>query len=417
VAAASDLDLVVFGATGVTGRQVAAYLAARAPKVGATWAAAGRNPDRLRGTLAEIGVEAPELIAADVGDPESLLVMARRARVVLNLVGPYTRYGRPVIDACVAGGASYMDLTGEIPFVRDVIDEFDAAARDAKVKIVQVSGFEALPPDLAVLLAVQTARERYDEPLAQADLDVTTTPPPGMPRPSDMISGGTLQSLAEAAGDSNADRVTDPAALIVDPARAERVRAVSPIRLRPRRGRNGAVIAPMVPAAFINPAVIHRTAALLDLEPFTYREGVAIGGPGPTLPLRYAVAGALAGTQAAVRRVANGGPALRGRASRTMARVLPGSGFGPRQDRLEAWRWRMFLDARTVSGEAIAVEVIARGHPGYLTTAKLLGEAGLMLATDSATPDRAGCLTPAAAIGTEGLARFAEADTTIKLAD
>lgn len=401
----------------MTGRQVAAYLAARAPGVGATWAAAARNPDKLRGLLAEIGVEAPELIAADVGDPDSLLAMAKRARVVLNLVGPYTLYGRPVIEACVAGGASYMDLTGEIPFARDVIDEFDAAAREANVKVVQVSGFEALPPDLAVLLAAQTAQERYGEPLAQADLSATTTPPPGLPRPSDMISGGTLQSLAEATGDANASRVTDPAALIVDPDRAERVRAVSPIRLRPRRGRKGAVIAPMVPAAFINPAVIQRTAALLDLEPFAYREGIAIRGPGPTLPFRYAAAGALAGTQAATRGIANAGPAVRGRASRTLSRILPGSGFGPRQDRLEGWRWGMWVDAQTPSGQSIPVEVVAQGHPGYLTTAKILGEAGLMLAADGVTPERAGCLTPASAVGTEGLARFAEADMTIQLAD
>ena len=97
------------------------------------------------------------------------------------MVGPYTLHARPVIEACVAGGAHYMDLTGEIPFVRRVIDEFDDPARDAGVKLVQVSGFEALPPDLAVLLAAETARERWDEGLAHADLAVTAQPPPGLP--------------------------------------------------------------------------------------------------------------------------------------------------------------------------------------------------------------------------------------------
>jgi short subunit dehydrogenase-like uncharacterized protein len=321
-----------------------------------------------------------------------------------------------VIEACVAEGASYMDLTGEIPFVRDMIDEFDAAARNARVKIVEVSGFEALPPDLAVLLAAETARDRWDERLVRADLAATTSPPPGVPRPSDVISGGTLQSLAQATGDDNAARVTDPAALITDPKRAERVRAVSPIRLRPRRGRHGAVIAPMAPAAFINPAVIHRTAALLDLEPFEFNEGIAIAGPGPTLPLRYAAAGALAGTQAAVSALAHARPAVRSRMSKMLVRGLPGSGFGPRGERLEGWRWRMELEAKTVSGRTIEVEVDARGHPGYLSTANILGEAGLMLAADGETPELFGCITPAAAVGTASLARFAEADMTIRLA-
>ena len=81
--------------------------------------------------------------------------MASRARVVLNLVGPYTLYGRPVIEACVAGGAHYADLTGEIPFVRQMIDAFADRAAQAGVKLVQVCGFESLPADLAVLLAAE----------------------------------------------------------------------------------------------------------------------------------------------------------------------------------------------------------------------------------------------------------------------
>ena len=124
-----DLDVVVFGATGVTGRRVAAYLAERAPETGARWAAAARDPAKLDRILGEDGVSAPETIVADLDDAESLAAMASRARVVLNLVGPYTLYGRPVIEACVAGGAHYADLTGEIPFVRQMIDAFDEPRR------------------------------------------------------------------------------------------------------------------------------------------------------------------------------------------------------------------------------------------------------------------------------------------------
>ena len=71
--------------------------------------------------------------------------MAARARVVLNLVGPYTKYGRPVIEACVAAGCHYADLTGEVPFVRETIDEFNGPAAEAGVKLAQICGFEALP--------------------------------------------------------------------------------------------------------------------------------------------------------------------------------------------------------------------------------------------------------------------------------
>ena len=404
MAAERDFDVIVFGATGVTGRRVAAYLAEQ----GARWAPAARDAGKLERILAEDGVTAPESLAADVGDPASLAAMAARARVVLNLVGPYTLYGRPVIEACVSGGAHYADLTGEIPFVRQMIDAYDGRARAAGVKLVQVCGFEALPPDLMVQLAAETAQERWGQGLSEADVEVSIEGPPGMPRPSDMISGGTFQSLAAAAGGDDASAVTDPAALVTDPARAGEVRRRSPINVAPRRSGN-AVIAPMAPAAFINPAVIQRTAAISGVEPFRYREGLALRGASPTLPLRYAAAGVLSGTQAAVAAAARARPSVRRRVGRALGRILPGSGFGPAADRLEAWKWQMSVVGRTTGGHALQVEVDAEGHPGYLATARMLGEAGLLLAEEGATPERTGCLTPATALGTGCVDRFARA--------
>ena len=405
MAAERDFDVVVFGATGITGRQVAVYLAEQ----GARWAAAARNRSKCEEVLGELGCAAPETIVADVNDPASLAAMAARTKVVLNLAGPYTLYGRPVIEACVSNGAHYMDLTGEIPFVRQMIDAYDARAAEAGVKVVQVSGFEALPPDLAVLLVAETARERFGEGLAEVDVEVSVAGPPGMPRPSDMISGGTLQSLAAAAGGEDASAVTDPGALVTDPARSIEVRRRSPIKVAPRRGANGTVIAPMAPAAFINPAVIHRTAALTGAEPFRYREGIPLAGPALTLPLRFAGAGVLAGTQAAVAAAARARPSVRKRIGGALSKILPGSGFGPAGERLERWSWHVTATGRTTGGREVVVEVDADGHPGYLATARMLGEAGLLLAEEGLTPDRAGCLTPATALGTESLDRFERA--------
>ena len=162
-----DLDVVVFGATGVTGRRVAAYLAERAGETGRAGPRPRATPGSWRRCSARTASPRPRRSSADLGDPASLAAMASRTRVVLNLVGPYTLYGRPVIEACVAGGAHYVDLTGEIPFVRQMIDAFDARAAQAGVKLVQVCGFESLPSDLAVLLAAETARERWGEGLAR----------------------------------------------------------------------------------------------------------------------------------------------------------------------------------------------------------------------------------------------------------
>src|SRR5439155_6914250 len=241
------------------------------------------------------------------------------------------------------------------------------------------------------------------------------TGPAGMPRRSDVIAGGTLQSLAAAAGADDAAAVADPAALITDVAAAAAVRRSSPITVAPRRGTGGAVIAPMAPAAFINPAVIQRTAALVAAErgapeePFRYREGVALEGGAATLPLRYAAAGALSGTQAAVLAAARARPSVRQRVGRTLSRIFPSSGFGPTGERLERWSWRMSLAARTAGGHEVRVIVEGDGHPGYLSTARMLGEAGLLLAEPGATPERGGCLTPATALGTGSAGRLERA--------
>jgi short subunit dehydrogenase-like uncharacterized protein len=417
-----DLSVVVFGASGITGRRVAAYLAERAGEDGFNWAVAGRDAAKLARVLGEVGCTPPETIAADCADPASLGAMAARTRVVLDLVGPYTLYGRPVIEACVENGAHYMDLTGEIPFVRRIIDDFHERAAEAGVKVVEVSGFEALPPDLGVALAAETARERWGEELAEADAIITSQQPAGRIGAADIISGGTLQSLAEAIGADGAEEVTDPAALITDAGAAEQVRAVSPITVAPRASAGGDAIAPMTPAAYINPAVIQRSAYLAAAErgdgfkPFRYREGMAVPGSAATLPLRYAAAATLSGVQAAVVALSRAQPSIRTRASGLLRRVLPSSGFGPTGDRLEEWSWQLAVDARTEGGHYVRVDLDADGHPGYLATAKMLGEAGLMLSEDGVTPDRGGCLTPAAAIGTGALDRFERAGLRFRVA-
>jgi short subunit dehydrogenase-like uncharacterized protein len=406
-----DLDVVVFGATGITGRNVAAYLAERAPETGAKWAAGARDTAKLERLLGEMGVSAPEMIGADLRDPESLAAMASRARVVLNLVGPYTLYGRPVIEACVAHGAHYADVSGEMPFVRQIIDALDGPARTAGVKVVQVCGFESLPPDLAVQLAAVRARERWDEGLAEVDLQLRITEGSVMPEPS----GGTLQTFAAVAGGEDAARIADPAALVPDESLAAEIRRRSPLTIAPRRAAGGAVIAPMIPAPFINPAVIQRTTALLAAEhggrgePFRYREGIALDGGAASLPLRFAAASAMAGTQAVMRSVTRARPSVRHRVASAMERILPGSGFGPSGERLEGSVWEMTVEARTRGRHQVRVDVDSEGHIGFLATARMLGEAGLLLAEPGATPERAGCLTPATALGTASVERFERA--------
>jgi short subunit dehydrogenase-like uncharacterized protein len=411
-----EVDVAVLGATGVTGRRVAAYLASRAIETNSRWVAAGRDPDKVRRVLAEEGVHAAELATVDIARPKSLKALAERCRVVLNLVGPYAPVGREVVAACVEGGAHYVDISGEMQFIRRVITEFDEAARAAGVKVVQPAGFESLPADLLVRALAERAKEGFQQSLDDVELEGRIKNLlPGLPRPSDGMSGGTSQTMVAALLDDDAAVAVDPAALTVDPARAEHIRILSPIQLRPRRGSDGSVIAPMIPVAFINPAVIQRAAELSGDPPFRYREGIALRSGGARRAPSLALAGILGALQALQRSSVHASPAARRRYARMIGAVMPTSGFGPRPDRLEGYAWSMTVHARTSSGHTVGGRVSGSGHVGYLATARMMGETGLLLSEDGATPPAAGCLPPSLALGTRNLSRFTPAGLTFQI--
>lgn len=413
-----DFDVVVLGATGVTGRNVAVYLASRAATTGASWAVAGRDLAKVEKVLADSGLAAPAILQADVTDRSSLDAVAQSTRVLLNLVGPYAPTGRAVVAACVAAGAHYADLCGEMQFVRRTIDEFDSAARQAGVTVVQPAGFESVPSDLLVRAVVEAARGRHREPVTRVALEAKLSLLPGIPRPSDTISGGTAGSLIEALRDDDATVAIDPAALLIDTARAAEVRQRSPIRVRPRRSTDGrSVLAPMLPFAFINPAVIHRSSELGDGDdgPFGYTEGTAIPARGPAVLPVFALAGVLAGDMAMVRGMARASAKRRRMYARFLERMLPSSGQGPRPDRLEGYKWSIAVTATTASGSQTSGRVDGTGHIGYLASARMIGEVGLLLAGDPAPTSQFGCLPPAIALGTASMDRFSPAGLTFTI--
>jgi short subunit dehydrogenase-like uncharacterized protein len=108
-------------------------------------------------------------------------------------------------------------------------------------------------------------------------------------------------------------------------------------------------------------------------------------------------------------------PAVRRRFVDLLRRGLPSSGFGPAGERMEDWSWRIAVNARTVGGHQVRVDLEGEGQPGYLATGKMLGEAGLLLAEEGATPGRSGFLTPGAALGTSQLDRFRHAGVKIQV--
>ena len=193
-----ELDIVLYGATGFVGKLTAQYLA-RAGS-GARIALAGRSTDKLRAVKDTLGATAKDwpLLTADASKPSTLEAMAARTRVVVTTVGPYAKYGLPLVEACAAAGTDYADLTGEPQFIRSSIDLFHKQAVDTGARIVHACGFDSIPSDLTVYALYRKAAEDGTGELTDTTLVVR--------RFAGGVSGGTLASMLEIMRDASGDR-------------------------------------------------------------------------------------------------------------------------------------------------------------------------------------------------------------------
>jgi short subunit dehydrogenase-like uncharacterized protein len=406
----SKLAVIILGATGITGRQAVPYMRERAEQLDLGWGIAGRSRDRLEALVSDWPEqERPEIFVVDTEVPETVAAAVSETETIVNFAGPFARMAPPVIEACVDAGIAYVDVTGEIDFVARMIERWHEPAQQSGARIVQVCGFEALPFDLLALSAIERlAAEHGEEPVAIEEI-FSGKPPPGLPLPSDLVSHGTFESLREAMAGDDAASLGDPAALIGSLSPPEAVRAASPVRNRPRWDSEVGPLAPMIPSPVINPPVIQRSLGLAGRPPLPYREALAVSSLVPTRPAQMIVAGGAAAMNGGLALLAKAPASVR-RAGTSAMKVLTPAG-GPREDRLEAWSWRIVCRVQGPSGASAETTVEAAGHPGYLATSRMTTEAGLILADEtSATPGASGCLTPAAALGAAELDRFAAAE-------
>ena len=415
----ADFDIVVLGATGLTGRLVVEQLLSvdallRSATGTRRWAVAGRDQASLAKILSGLKAEDVEILIADFNDQASLEKMAERTLVVLNLAGPYTKGAEQVIAACVGAGTSYVDLSGELPLLRRVIDRFDGPARRAGVKVVQMAGWEAMPADLTALLASQRAVAQTSgsnftvndgpgaaNPIANITVTINFTRKPagGVPL-NQSVSAGTMASIVEMLDDQSAKIIGQSDALLPVQAGSSRP---APIRLRPGVV-NGRVLGPVVPVAFLNPPIIHRTAALLAAEQGVtyvsahYLEGVDLGPAGGISgKLQQAKAAFKGSFQRSMILVTSLPLSVRRWLSARLRKRLPKAGTGPTDHYLRDWDWTVQARAITIEGAVGVATLTGSGHPGYTATAAIIVEVGLSIVNgDSA---RVGCITPALVMG------------------
>ncbi|AUX43062.1 saccharopine dehydrogenase [Sorangium cellulosum] len=388
-------DVIVFGATGFTGRLVAEYLAEKSRDAAAQaaapppfrWAIAGRSAARLAEVKAAMEAIDPAcaslgVIEASSEDAASLERMAGEGRVVLTTVGPYAERGEPLVEACIRAGTDYADLTGEPAFVDRLLERHHEGARARGVRIVNCCGFDSIPHDLGVLFTV--TKLPAGEPIVVE----------GIVRAQGSFSGGTWQSLIEIMA---ARRRRKRGAGAEPEQGGRKVQA-----LRSRIHYEKALRAWVCPMPSIDPDVVLRSARELDVygPDFQYGHFMQVKSG---LQLVIGIAGI--GAVAALAKV---GP------TRELLRKVRAPGEGPSaEERARSW-FQVTFEGKSATRRVVTR--VSGGDPGYSETAKMVAESALCMALDrDRLPARAGVLTPAVAMGERLIERLQAAGIRFEL--
>ena len=363
-------DIIVYGATGYTGRLVAEYLAHHYGKDGPRWAMAGRSAEKLAEVRDLIGAPADTpLVVADSSDPASLTAMAEATRVVVTTVGPYQLYGEPVLRACVAAGTDYADLCGEPVWMRQMVDALHEQAKETGARVAFSSGFDSIPFDLGVYMLQQEAKARFGAPAPRVKCRVRAM--------VGGFSGGTAASLgatlkALGANPSLIPIMQSPFGLTPGFEGPEQPAGDKPFL----DDATGSWAAPFI-MAVINTKNVHRTNFLRGHPygaDFVYDEMV-LTGPGEQ---GQAIAEHIAKTPMI------GGP------------NDPKPGEGPTAEERLNGHYDVLFVGEMADGREIRYGVKGRYDPGYGSTSRMLAETGIALLSCEA---EGAIATPGALLG------------------
>jgi short subunit dehydrogenase-like uncharacterized protein len=384
-------DVVLYGATGFVGRQTVAHFAAHAS--GARWALAGRSAPKLEQVRQACGPGAAGagIIVADAADPKALDALAGQAVVVLSTAGPFALYGSALVAACVAHRTHYVDITGETPWVRALIDRHHAQAVRDGTRIIPCCGFDSVPSDLGAWLVAEAVWRKHGEPCVNVKACHSMR---------GGLNGGTLASALNLMETGQDQLLADPF-LLNPPGTAPRHPAEHADPVAPHHDADfDAWVGPFMMGP-INTRVVRRTAALLKARGdaaygahFSYQEYMRFGR-GPL------AAAAAAGVSVGM---GMGAAAMRFKTGRTLARAVSVSpGQGPSERTMDGGSFRCELVGKTASGKLLRGRVAGQGDPGNRATTKFVCESALALALQpQALPGGergGGVLTPASGLG------------------
>lgn len=378
----NQFDLIVFGATSFVGEILCQYLTEKYGVGGEVkWAAAGRSQSKLEKLRLSLGSNANSLclLTAEASDEASLGELCKQTKVIISTVGPYALYGEPLVKVCAESGTDYCDLTGEGPWVKRMFTRYQDKAKETGARIVHCCGFDSIPSDMGVYHLQQQSNQQFGEPCTQIRMRVKAM--------RGAASGGTIASMLNITKEAAASKelrkeLADPYSLcpVGHHFSAHQENVTTPeLDLE-----TGQWAGPFIMAG-INTRVVHRSNALSGDAygtQFKYDESMLMGKGAKGLfsagSLVLGLSLFLVGTVI--------------KPSRWLLEnyVLPKPGEGPSPEAQANGFYDIRFFGRTDDGKTINTKVTGDRDPGYGSTSKILGEAGLSLAFDITKEEKAG---------------------------
>ena len=384
-----EFGVVVYGATGYTGRLVCEYLNKQYGVNGdVKWAMAGRSEEKLKQVRDEMGIPAEvPFVVADANNADSVKAMVESTQVVLTTVGPYQKYGSDLVRVCSETGTDYVDLCGEPAWMHEMIAAHGETAKASGARIVFSCGFDSVPFDLGVHFLQSAAIEKLGKPLSRVKGRVRAM--------KGTFSGGTLESfrLTMKAAAKNPELIkvlTNPFSLSESFKGPQQPSGMAPIFDEDLNSWS----APFVMAT-INTKNIHRSNFLLSHQygdNFVYDEMMLTGSGDKGEAMAKAVA-----------------------EDKSMANDPMQPGEGPSKEERETGFYDVLFAGSNDSGERLMASVKGDKDPGYGSTCKMISESAICLLKnlDAAS---GGIWTPASALGDLLIDRLQEnAGLTFKL--
>ena len=404
----SQYQLVVYGATSFVGQLLTRYLVQTyGVNQQLHWAIAGRSASKLNELKQNLGSGASQLatIIADAQDESALKAMCQQTKVVVSTVGPYALYGSTLVKVCATLGTDYCDLTGEPQWIARMIEQYESAAQASGARIVHCCGFDSIPSDLGTFYLQQQAQQRLGQTCSQVKFRVKAI--------RGGFSGGTVASMMELFSEISKNPslrkvMANPYALC-PPSNQQKPKQPN-LQFAQYDKDAEAWSAPFVMAG-INTKVVHRSNALSNYAygtQFIYDETMLTG--------KGLIAGAVA-VGASVGLAGFVAAAVIPPTRRILQKIVPQAGEGPTPKQQEQGFYDIRLIGLTDNGQRLTAKVTGDRDPGYGSTAKMLGEAAVCLATDISKNDKTGGFwTPSTALGQRLIERLeAKAGLTFKI--